>query len=184
MNVDVIRLEHMSVDLTTIMTQRSSAEDVLELPTILNQNAVLADMMRQLNVSAYGELRGDALSTKWEWDKYSTPSGAQAIESTWRDLEPVTIDGPVGSLYVSRTQWHFSTFFRFAHIANSDSTQHCLVNSLRSIHSIINPEVADFRVIYVPDSAYPESRGRDEFGKTFPEPVSYTHLTLPTKRIV
>ena len=170
----------MSIDLTAIIRQQLDAEAVLQLPNTLNDDKELARTMRQLNVAAYGKIRGNTNSVRWSWDKYTRPADSTVIQRIWNDGEPVDISGPICSLYLSQQQCHVSSFFRVTYVADDLSIQNLLRSALKRLYTIVNRDSEDMRIIYAPDSAYLESRITDEYQQPFCELFHWASLQFGT----
>lgn len=163
----------MSIDLTAIIRHQLNAEAVLGLPDMLNRDKELADTMRHLNIAAYGKLRGNTNSVRWSWDKYRRPADSTEIGRIWDAGDPVDISGPVCSLYVSRYQFHVSSFFRVMYVADEVPLQNLLWTAMKRFHSIVNRDVDDLRLLYAPDSAYAESRITEEYQRSYADLINW-----------
>jgi hypothetical protein len=159
----------MGVEIVAIIPHEFDAKSAVTIPEILNSSDRLTKIARDIIIATTRDpSRLDAQPINWHWDDGFTPPSSKDVTEIWNHgRELLEVAGPKEMIYFSNHQCQISSFLRFAYFLTDTTIQNLMRQYFVALHDILNPE-ADARVaIYVPDSAYIESRAVDEYNMTF-----------------
>ena len=165
----------MGVEISSIVGHSMTADQLRLLPIRMNDNLRLAEILTGIDRTTYGGPKLRRSLPKWKWDCDVTFTEPE-LQRIWRDSDQLDLTGPLQSLYFSRTLCHLSIWWiRYEYFLLDDEIQRLVRSMVACIHGIVNPNCSTPMALYVPDSAYPESRATDETQMSLNELCDWMH---------
>lgn len=188
----------MAVWVIAIIKHQLDAKALFRLPETLTQDKLLQSLEFELEDPAIQSylLNNPPKKRKWYYDNPSTCADGFDLLNLLQDEDPPSIDGGINYIYATPTQCRLysakriTTYSRFPEMAAK------LELVIGRLHSIVNPNESNPRVIYIPDGTYPESIAWDEDQRPFdnlvdwmeakfgPPATSFRELNLGTKNYI